>query len=173
MIHNQQQLERNKYWIEVFGRQIKELTEASLEARNVHPTLYKTYIDGLQSVVKDLQEEVDEYLKPISATTDEELAKYPINRRQKDILPPEPEVVPMGKQWEVWLEGYAATGESSTAQKLTSLLHDRWQGETFQDAVRLALGVLTWDMKYYDEKKNAFWGCRFFDNETDARKSFG
>jgi hypothetical protein len=25
----------------------------------------------------------------------------------------------------------------------------------------------------YDEKRNAIWGCRLFDNEADARKDFG
>lgn len=25
----------------------------------------------------------------------------------------------------------------------------------------------------YDREYKSFWGCRLFDNETDARKSFG
>lgn len=89
-------------------------------------------------------------------------------------------------QIEIWMEGYAATGGSSDAQLV-------WQGNAidFDDAV----------LQYNDEQiqkygkpsaepytRNCFinqeaferrrsnwkiWGCALFDNEQDARKSFG
>jgi hypothetical protein len=72
------------------------------------------------------------------------------------------------KIFEVWNEGYAATGQQEKAQCLGT-----FEAETFQEACKNALIELKWDMSYYDEEDNSFWACRFFDNEKDARKSFG
>lgn len=78
-------------------------------------------------------------------------------------------------KYEIWNEGYTATGESGGAQQLTRENGDNlFEGETFKEACKNALIELDWDMdRYYDEERNTFWACRFFDNETDARKSFG
>ena len=66
MIHNQQQLERNQYWIGVMIDNMNELIALEKET-NIHPTLYKAQIDGMQSLIKDLQAEVDNYLaKPLN-----------------------------------------------------------------------------------------------------------
>ena len=74
------------------------------------------------------------------------------------------------KTWQVWSEGYMATGESSTAT-----LHGTFDGETFKDAVIAFRDSLTdeYSKKCINIDKLTFWGCRFFDNESDARKSFG
>jgi len=78
------------------------------------------------------------------------------------------------KKYQVWTEGYAVTGENATAQRLTRKNEDTlWGGETFRDACENALQVLKWDMSYYNKEKNSYWACRFFDNEKDARRSFG
>lgn len=73
-------------------------------------------------------------------------------------------------KYQIWSEGYAATGEYSNAQ-----YHGTSEGDTFKEAVDNLLK--TWDQKevgiYYNPDKLTYWGCRFFDNETDARKSFG
>jgi hypothetical protein len=75
---------------------------------------------------------------------------------------------------QVWIEGYAATGEHGGAQQLvTPDGKTEWEGETFKEVVKNALKELEWSMGYYDEEKNTYWGCRFFDNEIEARKSFG
>ena len=71
--------------------------------------------------------------------------------------------------WDVWLEGYAATGEHGTAQ----CLQREVVADTFPEACRLALGNKGWDMSYYTASNNTYWGCHFFDNGEDARKSFG
>lgn len=103
----------------------------------------------------------------------------------------------MGKEYDIWIEGYAATGESSTASYV-----GKSQGETFEDAVksfRYPEDVKRqWAMKGEDpvlihkgsplnldtdkSQSDGFrrhggklcsWACRYFDNEIDARKSFG
>lgn len=80
-------------------------------------------------------------------------------------------------EYQIWMEGYAATGERSDAQYI-----GKSQGETFEEAV----------LNYRDQEGNpikidrnqdgtprifgghlCIWACRLFDNEEDARKSFG
>jgi hypothetical protein len=77
--------------------------------------------------------------------------------------------------YEVWVEGYAATGEHGTAQKLSNINREdgKWQAIDFKEAVVKALATLKWRMEFFDSDKLTFWGCRFYDNEQDARKSFG
>jgi hypothetical protein len=71
-------------------------------------------------------------------------------------------------KFEVWNEGYACTGNSGTAQFLGTE-----EADSFQEACKKALIRNGWNMSYYDEENNRYWGCWFFDNEVDARKSFG
>jgi hypothetical protein len=74
---------------------------------------------------------------------------------------------PQLRQIEIWMEGYAATGKSGVAQKV-------WEGLAidFDDAIK----------RYQEDRpkvqietrsKYREWGCALFDNEADARKSFG
>jgi len=89
------------------------------------------------------------------------------------------EVTPKEEQskYQVWLEGYAATGESGTAMQLNLPNEDctLWEGGvSFRAACLNALETLKWEIDhYYDYARNTYWGCRFFDNEQDARKTFG
>jgi hypothetical protein len=71
-------------------------------------------------------------------------------------------------EFEIWNEGYACTGNSGIAQFL-----GLEEGKNFSEACKKALIRNGWDMSYYDEECNQYWGCRFFDNEFEARKSFG
>lgn len=59
----------------------------------------------------------------------------------------------------LWVEGYAATGEHGAARFLGT-----YEADTFSEAVQ----------KWNAEKnsKNTY-GCRIFDNERSARRSFG
>jgi len=74
------------------------------------------------------------------------------------------------KIFEIWMEGYAATGESGSAQLLGTK-----PGKTFMDA------YLNYVKDFYGESppdhvslnKPSIWGCRIYDNEADARKVFG
>ena len=79
-------------------------------------------------------------------------------------------------EYEVWTEGYAVTGNSGEAFQLnlTNETSTKWKGDTFRAACINAMISLEWDIDhYYDYGKNTYWACRFFDNEQDARKSFG
>lgn len=70
------------------------------------------------------------------------------------------------KQWQIWMEGWRVTGEHHRAQWVGDGV-----GETFREA------VLEWYSRTKDKHFNVveftIYGCRLFDNETDARKSFG
>lgn len=73
--------------------------------------------------------------------------------------------------FEVWSEGYAATGESSPAQ-----FHGKYEAETFKEAVYKYVETLSPKSKecFTDNEYGLrFWGCRFYDNEKDARKFCG
>lgn len=85
------------------------------------------------------------------------------------------------KEYEIWIEGYVATGESSRASFIGKAM-----GETFEEAcrnfrepedqfiwgiqVKKKGGALKLDSHY---PYPSSWACRLYDNETDARRSFG
>lgn len=71
----------------------------------------------------------------------------------------------------LWSEGYVATGQRSEA-----IFHGRYKAQTLHEAVIQFMETLSDnDKRYIDLTSNPprFWACRFFDNEIDARKSFG
>jgi hypothetical protein len=77
------------------------------------------------------------------------------------------------KTWEVWSEGYLATGMEGVpapAQKLGEA-----QAETFKDACDLVCSSSTFQVRQgnYDPVRLTVWGCRLFDNKEEAQKSFG
>lgn len=100
------------------------------------------------------------------------------------------------KEFEIWIEGYAATGESSSASYL-----GKAKGNTFREAclcfvypnnypyepargTKLKLDnpktisypemAPKWQRDQIDNDNiPRSWACRYFDNEIDARKSFG
>ncbi len=75
------------------------------------------------------------------------------------------------KTWEVWCEGYAATGERGDAHSF-----GKYEAESFMDACLLAMKKDN-RMDYFSISKTGgvpmFWGCCLYDNETDARRRFG
>lgn len=102
------------------------------------------------------------------------------------------------REYEIWSEGYAATGEHSPAH-----FHGKSFGNTFEEAIEnfrhpediIAAyngevivkkgSPLSYEKteRYVEDKKSPLgmklktvyttWACRYFDNEKDARKSFG
>ena len=79
------------------------------------------------------------------------------------------------KEFEIWIEGFAATGESATANLLGTA-----KGETFNEACEnfryengnpLGLDKDKDGSNRYDYP--SIWACQLYDNEIDARKSFG
>lgn len=79
---------------------------------------------------------------------------------------------PESKLWDIWAEGYSVTGESSGA----TLLASNVEAKTFTEAVETWLKTVTSHNPYITKQNDGtytYWGCRLFDNERDARKSFG
>lgn len=86
------------------------------------------------------------------------------------------------KEYEIWMEGYAATGERGYAN-----LIGKAKGKTFNEAcnnfryieelkdykgkVIIDIGDKLGLDKEYDYP--SIWACKLYDNEKDARKSFG
>ncbi|EBF8123335.1 hypothetical protein ACVY1S_002049 [Salmonella enterica subsp. enterica] len=70
-------------------------------------------------------------------------------------------------KYQIWSEGYEATGNSGSAELL---------GEVEADDFASACSALfegTDREKYFNKQRLTYWGCRLFDNEQDAKKSFG
>ena len=87
------------------------------------------------------------------------------------------------KEYEIWEEGFAATGERAGARFIGKAM-----GETFEEACKNfrypADIVRSWDGMVLVHKGDALkldehypypsiWACRLYDNEADARRSFG
>ena len=78
-------------------------------------------------------------------------------------------------RFEVWSEGYAATGEHGRAMH-----HGSFEAANFQEACDQAFtrepSVLA-DVPPldpdYDRENLTIWGCKLFTNEAEARMSFG
>lgn len=68
-------------------------------------------------------------------------------------------------EFEIWCEGYAATGERGQA-----MLMGRTMAHSFKEACD---NLLTGSGAVYNSEHGTYWGCRLFDNETAARASFG
>jgi len=72
------------------------------------------------------------------------------------------------KRFEIWSEGYAATGQSSGAIQIGIA-----GGHTFQEACKNWARVYCTSPECYNPDRNAYWGCKLFDNEAEARRRFG
>lgn len=83
-------------------------------------------------------------------------------------------------KYTVWVEGYVATGQRRTAYCLGTT-----EADNFIEAAKKLwrekyLSAYGGDLHKADEDFSisrkgipCIWGCRCFDNEADARKSFG
>jgi hypothetical protein len=71
------------------------------------------------------------------------------------------------KTFDIWAEGFRATGESGGATYFGTA-----EAPTFKDACILLFEGRT-DRVYFDADRLTYWGCKLFDNETDAQKAFG
>lgn len=70
--------------------------------------------------------------------------------------------------FDIWCEGYAATGQSSGA---TVLGH--CEGINFKEACKNLAKKDNEFARYFNEERMTYWGCRLYDNGSDARKSYG
>lgn len=78
----------------------------------------------------------------------------------------------MKKNIEIWSEGYRASGDSSTA-----IFIGQFMAESFDEAVELynknRNKHYTMEAKKHADGHWSIYACRLFDNELEARKSFG
>ena len=74
----------------------------------------------------------------------------------------------MDKMHEIWCEGYVAIGQNSGA-----IMLGYSKGKNLKDACINYAKKDSEFAKYFDVDSMTYWGCRIFDNEIDARKSFG
>ena len=68
------------------------------------------------------------------------------------------------KHYSVWMEGYSVTGNFATA---------RYVGSSTAISFEKACFNLLKKDDDFDMGNLSVWGCRLFDNEADARASFG
>ncbi|HRI34981.1 MAG TPA: hypothetical protein PLD02_14630 [Saprospiraceae bacterium] len=71
------------------------------------------------------------------------------------------------KEYEIWVEGYADSGNREQASLLA-----KQKGISWIDAVSRYMEKNPGRIRI-DDRGFTDWGCRLFDNEADARKSFG
>lgn len=76
----------------------------------------------------------------------------------------------MKKKIKLWMEGYNAQGNSDGASYL-----GEYEGENLLEAYTTYVKEKYKDNipNYIRKDEPVIWGCRVFDNEGDARKSFG
>jgi len=74
------------------------------------------------------------------------------------------------KKFEIWCEGFSVTGNIGKA-----FLMDIVEAESFDEAVKKYSESHgnSIDMNRFGAGRHSNWGCEPFDNEADARKSFG
>jgi hypothetical protein len=68
----------------------------------------------------------------------------------------------------IWCEGYAATGEHATANCLGT-----FEGANFAEACDKWANRSCTNPDLYDPDRLTYWGCQLFDNEAEARRSYG
>ncbi|MEO3947605.1 hypothetical protein [Gorillibacterium sp. CAU 1737] len=74
------------------------------------------------------------------------------------------------KRYEIWSEGFADSRDRGQAYRL-----GYGEGATFREACMAFMNADKehLQLRYFNGKELTYWGCRLFDNEVDARKSFG
>jgi len=82
-------------------------------------------------------------------------------------------VDPVKKEYHIWTEGFQITGQSGDAKRHTV---EPIPANSFDEAVELYVKAhpdFKLLLKHHEDGRWTWWGCQLFDNETDARKSFG
>lgn len=72
------------------------------------------------------------------------------------------------REFHIWSEGYAATGEYTSAH-----YHGIGKSRTFNEACENFFRNRKDDQKYFNADSLTYWGCKLYDNEGKARERFG
>jgi hypothetical protein len=70
--------------------------------------------------------------------------------------------------YQIWCEGYAATGGSSGAIKLGVA-----EGSSLKEACTQLAKQDSDFARYFDAGNLSYWGCKIFDNASDAQQRYG
>lgn len=76
-------------------------------------------------------------------------------------------------KYEIWMEGYLATGMEGQPKRAGCL--GKVEAETFVEACDKLCSSTAFQKRYgtYHKESNSVWGCKLFNNEAEARRSFG
>ena len=70
---------------------------------------------------------------------------------------------------DLWVEGYQCTGGSNTASYLGT-----YKADSIREAVQQWVAENPKEReRYVDISRLTYWGCKFYNNECHARRSFG
>lgn len=72
------------------------------------------------------------------------------------------------RKYTIWSEGFCVMEGHSKA-----ILHGEAEGNSFKEA---CMNYAKTDKEfefYFDPDRMTYWGCKLFDNEIEARRSFG
>jgi hypothetical protein len=71
--------------------------------------------------------------------------------------------------YNIWVEGFSATGQHGPAQFIASV-----DSTSFKEAcIKLATPEIQRKYGNFNETYLTLWGCKLFDNEVDARRNYG
>ena len=83
------------------------------------------------------------------------------------------EVIPELPTHNIWMEGYLTNGMDNTPSRAICL--GSIKAKTFEEACNIMCSPRSWQNANgnYNKENKTVWGCRLFDNEAEARRSFG
>jgi len=70
-------------------------------------------------------------------------------------------------KYQVWMEGFMITGMEGEPARAHLL--GEYEADSFKEACIKACGKSS----SFNEERLTEWGCKLYDNERDARKTFG
>ena len=71
-------------------------------------------------------------------------------------------------KFDIWMEGFCTNGSKGTAS-----YEGTFEANTFEEACEKWADTLSDRSLFKSSPHPNFWGCALYDNEQDARKSFG
>lgn len=152
----------------VVGKTLEELRNnfaKNLDERKDSPDLYCNY--KLYKSVSD--EELACLLNGVEGFDESMLQEKDMDIELNKVMSKYPDIFNLPEfECEVWMGGYAATGEHATAKFLGKI-----RAHSFREAVEKVCRERNMIDEYLDLDNLTYWACPFYDNEKDARKDFG
>ena len=137
-------------------------TEAATKLAEWHATTQRP--TRLIAVSRKIVQELPENPEKTAEVVQQGLPSVEESATLQPIPPNAPETE---ADWEIWMEGYAATGQSAPAQCLGT-----FRATSFKQACE------TWartseSPSLFDADALTYWGCRLYPSEAEARQGFG